>query len=308
MPTAPFVIAHRGASGYLPEHTLEAKALAHGMGADYIEQDIVATRDGVLIVLHDIDLDLVTDVAEKFPEHRRSDGHYYAIDFTLDEIKTLGVLERRHPDRNEAFFAGRFPRDTLKFSIPTLDEELALIQGLNRSTGRVAGIYPELKNPKWHADHGIDLARKLLATLDRFGYRAFDDDAIVQCFDDDELRRVREELGSHLKLTQLLEGDDDTSRASFERIAEYANGVGLPYPSLIATPQSAGSPLRTSAVRSDLRSSGLFVHPYTLRRDRLPAFATDFEDLLRFLFADVKVDGLFCDHPDVARAVRDRSA
>ncbi|MEW6710741.1 MAG: glycerophosphodiester phosphodiesterase family protein, partial [Candidatus Riflebacteria bacterium] len=90
----PINIAHRGASGYLPEHTLPAKALAHGMGADYIEQDLVLTKDGHPIVVHDIHLDTVTDVATRFPERKRDDGRFYAIDFTLAEIKTLKVTER----------------------------------------------------------------------------------------------------------------------------------------------------------------------------------------------------------------------
>src|SRR5690554_7145662 len=91
----PFVIAHRGASGYLPEHTLEAKALAYGQGADYLEQDVVATRDDELVVLHDVHLDHVTDVARRYPGRRRRDGHWYARDFTLAELRTLEVHERR---------------------------------------------------------------------------------------------------------------------------------------------------------------------------------------------------------------------
>ena len=91
----PLVIAHRGASGYLPEHTAEAKALAYGMGADYLEQDVVATRDAKLIVMHDVALDAVTDVASVFPARARSDGRYYAIDFDLAEIQRLRVIERR---------------------------------------------------------------------------------------------------------------------------------------------------------------------------------------------------------------------
>ena len=97
MTLSPIVIAHRGASGYLPEHTLAAKALAHGLGADYIEQDVVATRDSQLVVLHDLYLDDVTDVALKFPGRQRSDGRHYVIDFDLAELEQLTVFERRAP-------------------------------------------------------------------------------------------------------------------------------------------------------------------------------------------------------------------
>ena len=93
---SPIVIAHRGASGYLPEHTLAAKALAHGMGANFIEQDVVLSKDGTAIVLHDIHLDSTTDVAQRFPGRARADGRFYAIDFDIQEIRQLRVHERTH--------------------------------------------------------------------------------------------------------------------------------------------------------------------------------------------------------------------
>ena len=116
------MIAHRGASGYLPEHTLAAKALAYGLGADFLEQDIVATRDDKLIVLHDIHLDTVSDVAERFPGRARDDGRWYARDFDLAEIRTLRAFERVEPDRLGAVFPDRFPIRTGYFSIPTLED------------------------------------------------------------------------------------------------------------------------------------------------------------------------------------------
>ncbi|MCA9216274.1 MAG: hypothetical protein KDB27_24565, partial [Planctomycetales bacterium] len=103
------VIAHRGASGYLPEHTLPAKALAYGMGADFLEQDVVLSRDGVPIVLHDIHIDTVTDVAKKFPNRKRGDGRFYAIDFDVAELKTLDVVERFDAQTKKAVFPNRFP-------------------------------------------------------------------------------------------------------------------------------------------------------------------------------------------------------
>src|SRR6185503_3100921 len=110
MKPPPIVIAHRGASGYLPEHTLVAKALAHGLGADYLEQDVVATRDGKLVVLHDLYLDDVSDVAERFRGRQRDDGLHYVIDFDLTELKTLTVFERRAPGSAAAKYPARFPR------------------------------------------------------------------------------------------------------------------------------------------------------------------------------------------------------
>src|SRR5690606_4780770 len=122
----PVVIAHRGASGYLPEHTLEAKALAYGFGVDFLEQDVVATRDRELVVLHDLHLDDVTDVAQRFSGRARADGRHYVVDFTLAELRTLNVVERRRPGTREPLYAGRFAADTPRFRIATLDEELAL--------------------------------------------------------------------------------------------------------------------------------------------------------------------------------------
>ena len=126
------VIAHRGASAYLPEHTPAAKAVAFAMGADYVEQDVVLTRDGVPVVLHDIHIDTVTDVARRFPERRRADGRYYAIDFTLAELRRLAASERFDPRTGNAVFAGRFPVGKSSFQVPTLEEELQLVQGLER--------------------------------------------------------------------------------------------------------------------------------------------------------------------------------
>jgi glycerophosphoryl diester phosphodiesterase len=162
------VIAHRGASGYLPEHTLEGAALAHAMGVDYIEQDVVLTRDDALIVLHDLYLDAVTDVTERFPGRRRDDGRHYVIDFSLAEIRSLRVHERTGPDGAPAF-PGRVTDDQRSFRVPTLDEEIQLIQGLNRTTGRDVGLYVEPKAPAWHRAEGKDLVLAVLHLLARHG-------------------------------------------------------------------------------------------------------------------------------------------
>ena len=179
----PIVIAHRGASGYLPEHTLAAKALAHGMGADYLEQDVVLTKDDVPVVLHDIHLDTVTNVAEVFPDRKRDDGRYYAIDLTLAEVKQLRATERVDAKTKRPVFPTRFPPHLSYFTVPTLAEELELIQGLNTSSGREAGIYTEIKSPAWHRSEGKDISKIVLGVLDHYGYREASDLAYLQCFD-----------------------------------------------------------------------------------------------------------------------------
>jgi len=190
----PVVIAHRGASGYLPEHTLEAKALAYGLGADYLEQDLVASQDDELVVLHDIHLDRVTDAAERFPRRARADGRWYARDFTLAELRTLRVTERLDEQRRAANYPGRFPAGSGSFRVNTLAEEIALVRGLNASTGRRVGLYPELKRPAWHRQEGVDLAALLLSSLTDAGVTPDSEPVWIQCFDAAELReRIVEE-------------------------------------------------------------------------------------------------------------------
>jgi glycerophosphoryl diester phosphodiesterase len=303
----PIVIAHRGASGYLPEHTLESKVLAHGMGADYIEQDVVATRDSVPIVLHDIVLDDVTDVADVFPGRNRGDGHYYAVDFPLAEIRQLRVRERRRPGTDEPVFPNRFMPDSLRFRIATLTEEIELIQGLNRSTGREAGVYTEVKDPAWHRAHDIDLSALILRDLRLYGYTKNEDLAFVQCFDSRELRRMHDEFDTRLKLVQLLPSNESASPLTAETlagIAEYAVAVGLPFGDLVSPIERDGSFCSLSPLVDTVKSAGLRQHPYTFRRDLIPTWVPSFEELLRFFFDEVSVDGIFCDHPDVAVSVR----
>ena len=203
----PVVIAHRGASGHLPEHTLPAKALAYAMGADYLEQDIVATRDDRLVVLHDIHLDRVTDVANRFPDRARSDGRYYVRDFDLAEIETLKVHERTDK-HGKPVFPGRFPSAGEEFRVHSLEKELELVAELSRKGAWPVGIYPEIKDPAWHREEGVDITLLVLETLARFGYEDHAAHAYLQCFDEREVRRIRHQLECKLKLVQLI-GEDD---------------------------------------------------------------------------------------------------
>ena len=300
------VIAHRGASGYLPEHTLPAKALAHGMGADFLEQDVVATRDGELIVSHDIHLDRVTDVATRYPGRARQDGRFYAIDFDLEELRQLRVHERVDA-KGDPVYPGRFPVSMASFSLHTLDEELAFVRGLNKATGRSAGIYPEIKRPAFHRAAGFDITKAFLDALARHGYRDQSDNVYVQCFDANETRRIRRDLGCSMKLVQLIGenewGESDTDYAamrSAEGIAEMAevvDGFG-PWINHVVERGPGGEPVSTGLVER-MHDAGCEVHPYTLRRDDLPPAFSSFDAAVSFLREKLWADGVFTDFPDL---------
>lgn len=302
------IIAHRGASAYLPEHTLPAKAMAHGMGADYLEQDLVASKDGELLVLHDIYLDRVSDVASVFPDRARADGRFYAIDFTLEEIRRLRVTERLNEDGSPVY-PGRFPAGFGPLRIHTLEEELDFIRGLNRSTGREAGVYPEIKRPAWHRAEGIDMTPKVLETLEAFEYCGVDDPVYLQCFDPRELRRVRDELGSNLRLVQLIgdnsweEADVDydamRSEAGLRDAAAVADGFGPWIGHLYR--QAPDGRVQPTAFAGRLKALGRECHPYTLRADDLQPGFHDAAGLLHFLQREAGANGVFSDHPDIAR-------
>ena len=305
------IIAHRGACGYLPEHTLEAKAFAYALGADYIEQDVVATRDDELVVLHDIHLDRVTNVAERFPDRQRKDGRYYARDFDLAEIKLLNVWERRNEDGKTPVFPKRFPTGQGNFRVPTLQEEITLVQGLNHSTGRNIGIYPEIKSPAWHKTEGVDLSARVLQVLDEYGYKNRDDSVFLQCFDATEVRRIREDLGCELKMVQLIGenswGESDTdyeplkTAAGLVRLAETVEGVGPWIGHLIRMADIDGHPVSTGFV-SAAHAAGLQVHPYTFRADELAPGFESLQEMVRWFADELKIDGLFTDFTDIAAA------
>ena len=302
------VIAHRGASGYLPEHTLEAKAMAYAQGADFIEQDLVMSKDDHVIVLHDLYLDTVSDVQDVFPDRARSDDRYYVIDFTLAELRQLSVSERfKLADGTRApVFEKRFPLQRSSFQIATFAEEIELIQGLNRSTGGSVGIYPEIKDPAFHHDEGKDIAAAALKVLDAYGYGKSPDKVFFQCFDANELQRVHADLlpamNLNIPLVQLLRPESEEQQAitsgELEAIASYAAGIG-PSMHLIVHPESSGENLQISSLVPDAHALGLVVHPYTFRHDLLPSYATDFDALLKLFLDDIGVDGVFTDFPDL---------
>lgn len=293
------VIAHRGASGYLPEHTLPAYTMAYALGADYIEPDLVMTEDGVLIALHDIHLESTTNVEEVFPDRARSDGRWYAADFTLDEIKTLAAHERANPD-GTAVFPERFRVDSKGFQVPTLREVIELVQELNRITGCEVGIYPETKEPTFHDEAGLPLEEQLLEILAEYGYEGRDALVFIQSFEPANLQEMRTAFGTDLPLVQLISGSqtDLVTDDGLDLIATYADGIG-PSKGLIEDDPDL---VRKAHVR------GLVVHPYTFRADQVPEDYENIKDELRQFYFRYDVDGLFTDHTDRAVAVVDRKS
>ena len=303
----PLIIAHRGASGYLPEHTLAAKALAYGQGADFLEQDVVLSKDGVPVIFHDTHIDTTTDVAKKFPGRQRADGRFYALDFSIAELKQLNVTERFNPKTGKAAFPKRFPDGVGSFQVVTLEEEIQFIQALNRSTGRNVGLYPELKAPAWHRKEGRDLSATVLPLLRKYGYDAKDSACYLQCFEYAEIKRLRGELGWSGKLIMLLggkgKGPGETdftylqTDAGLAELAQLVDGIGPPISSYVAGKTPAERQVTDLAARA--RKAGLKSHPYTLRADELPKCVTSVDELLSALFTEAKVDGLFTDFPDL---------
>jgi len=288
------VIAHRGASGYVPEHTMESKAMAHAMNADYIEQDVVLSKDGIPIVIHDIYLEEVTDVELVYPERSREDGRFYVIDFNLDELTKLSVHERIDLSTKNAVFPNRYPLKKGNFRLHTLEEEIELIQGMNKSTGKNIGIYPEIKNPGFHRKHGKDISQIVLQVLTKNGYSKKSDACVLQCFDAKELQRIRQELGCDLFLTQLLEFPQ--SLDDLEKYTSYADAIGPSIEQLIM--ESVGKSLQEKKeFIQRAHKLNLKVHAYTFRQDEHPNFE-NFEDLLEFGLNELELDGVFTDFPD----------
>jgi glycerophosphoryl diester phosphodiesterase len=285
---------------------MPAKALAYGMGADFLEQDVVASRDHALVVLHDTHLDDVSNVASAFPGRQREDGRFYAVDFDLTELRRLTLRERRRPGAAVPMFPGRFSPELADLRVVTLADEIRLIGGLNATTNRRVGIYPEIKDPGWHAQAGIDLTRLVHETLE--SVREFITGPVfVQSFDETALRRLVSEFGSPWPRIRLLETGTAEGLASnpaqLEAIAEYADGVGVPYTTLIEVADDGH--LQASRFAERLAATGLLIHPYTLRRDADPVDGIDYDSALAFLILELEVDAIFCDQPDDAIAVRD---
>ena len=300
----PAIIAHRGACGYLPEHTLQAVELAHQLGADYIEQDVVLSSDGIPLVLHDVTLELTTDVATIYPNRHRNDGLFYAIDFTLEEIKLLSVHERTDRNGNRVF-PGRYAGTNMRFQVPTLAEEIALVDQLNQKTGNDTGVYIELKRPEFHEAEGTDIYSAVVGVLSDFDRLGTDPRTVIQCFDPITLMRFKSDgifRGPRVQL--VLTENDPAMRGDFEsmhtlsgleQVATYAHGIGPDVASLQTTQSEPSEMVRAA------KKLGLFLHPYTLRADSESLPGVNFAALHKKLFIDLEVDGAFTDFADKTR-------
>ena len=313
------VIAHRGASGERPEHTLAAYERAIDQGADYIEPDLVPTRDGALVARHENEISGTTDVAsrEEFADRQRSktiDGQlvsgWFAEDFTLAELRTLRAKERLSGLRpGNARFDGLYP-------VPTLAEIVALVRAKEAETGRRIGIYPELKHPTHFLQHeGIDTVDLLLLELRKLEVTA-GDPVFIQSFDVAPLKKL--DRRSDFKLVQLVAasgGPADDSATSYPdmvtpaglaEIARYAEAVGADI-RLLLDPGGGATTLV-----ADAHAAGLEVHAWTLRKENAflpPALrmgdaegGTGCEGQLLQMLAAAGVDGVFADDPGRAKA------
>ena len=313
----PLVIAHRGASGERPEHTLMAYRLAIAEGADFIEPDLVMSRDGVLVVRHENEIGGTTAVAvhAEFAARKTTktvDGEavtgWFAEDFTLAELKTLRARERLPQLRaGSAAFDGRE-------SIPTYQEVVDLAQSETARLGRVIGTYPEMKHPTFLNSVGLDIATALLAALRANGLDAKEAPVFVQCFEPGALKAFRPR--SKARLIQLISPDKAglamVTPGGLKDIAGYADGVG-PDKTLVIPESDAGLGSPTSLVR-DAHGLGLLVHPWTVRAENLflpkplrvgvnPNDQGQVEQVYAALYG-AGIDGLFSDFPALNFAAR----
>ncbi|KXK61904.1 glycerophosphodiester phosphodiesterase [Micromonospora rosaria] len=326
----PLVIAHRGASGYRPEHTLEAYRLAIRMGADYIEPDLVPTRDGHLVARHENEISGTTDVADR-PEFagrkatKTIDGvtvtGWFTEDFTLAELRTLRARERLPLVRStNTAFDGQFP-------VPTFQEVVDLARTEGRARGRTIGVYPETKHPTYFASIGLPLEEPLVAVLRRNKLTGRNAPVIIQSFETANLRKLDRMID--VPLAQLLDatgrpydftvaGDPRTyadlaTPAGLRWIARYADGVGV-QKNLIVPRDATGRLLAPTTLVRDAHRERLVVHAWTFRAEN-QFLAVDHRtgtdpnargDITAEyeLFYRLGVDGVFADHPDTAVAAR----
>lgn len=306
MPAArPLVIAHRGASGHRPEHTIAAYTLAVEMGADYIEPDLVSTRDGVLVARHENEIGGTTDVAERYPSRKTRkviDGDtvsgWFTEDFTIAELRTLRARERL------AFRSHDFDG---QFAIPTFDEVLALADSLSKARGRVVGVYPETKHPTYFRSIGLPLEPALLRSLRARGLDRADAPVFIQSFEVGNLRALRPE--TRVRLVLLLSsgqvpydrrtGAQWVTPEGLREIRTFADAIGV-NTRMIVGGDSASVP--TSLI-GDAHAAGLKVHVWTLRSESVFLGKRYGGDPLAEVqeFVRLGVDGMFGDFPDVVR-------
>lgn len=313
----PIVIAHRGASGLLPEHTLEAYDLAITQGADFIEPDLVSTKDGVLVARHENEISGTTDAATRFPERKRTvlvDGSavtgWFVEDLTLAELKTLRAKER---------LATRSHENDGRFLVPTLEEVLALVRRREQEVGRTIGVYPETKHPSYFRSIGLPLEDRLLETLGRHGFTTRDDAVFIQSFEAGNLRALH--ARTTIRLIQLIDKgalppdlvaardprafSEYVAPASLRDMATYAFGIGV-QKELVQPVTVVGTFAPATTLVRDAHDAGLAVHVWTLRSDVLFLPAHYMGDAVAEWrhFAALGVDGMFGDFPGTGVAAR----
>ncbi len=298
---APIVIAHRGASGYAIEHTEAAKTLAHAQDADFIEQDVVLSKDNQFIVTHDITMDETTNVAELFPTRARSDARFYFADFDWTEIQKLTVHERSSRNTSAPAIPDRFPYIAGQHVMKLVDE-IQLINGLNKTLGKKTGLYIELKAPAFHKkEFGYSMGEALMTLLAKLGIEESLCPCYIQCFESEELLDLSKRVQCKLPLIQLL--GKRPMDAELIRIAGYAKGIG-PAVDLLASRNENNQIVSTGLVEL-ARKSGLLVHPYTVRKHEQPKWSSSMDETHRVLIEQLKVDGFFTDFPDIGRKAVD---
>ena len=322
----PIIIAHRGASGERPEHTIAGYRLAIAQGADFIEPDLVLTKDGVLVARHENEISETTDVADRAEFAARKttktiDGSevtgWFTEDFTLAELKTLRARERL-PKLRSTDYDGQF-------DIPTFEEILTLLADVNQDRTIPVGVYPETKHPSYFASIGLPHEAPLLALLDRFGYRGRKAPVYIQSFEVRNLIDLRAK--SDLPLIQLMDAAGgppdrpDTSYAAMasptglKTIASYADGIG-PNKAMVIPRGALGSLAEPTSLVRDAHAAGLKVHPWTFRRENYflplgdkggvsPAGHGDLGAEIAAYLA-TGIDGLFSDNPREAVAATRR--
>lgn len=325
------VIAHRGASGYRPEHTLEAYKLAIEMGADYIEPDLVCTKDGALVARHDNELSQTTDVAShpEFSDRRMTksvDGKeitgWFSESFTLAEIKTLRAIERMPDVRQHNTIYNNL------YSIPTFQEVIDLAKKKSAELNKQIGIYPEAKHPTHFLSLGLSNEKPLIEALHKNGYVEPSSPVFIQCFEPSSLKRMK--AMTQLKLVQLIDSEgqpfdslqtkgkvrfaDMVTPEGLREVATYAAGIG-PHKELIFPRDNRGTTQKPTDLVPNAHRCGLVVHPWTFRNENkfLPAELRQESGSHRDkdglygnalaeyrMFMDAGVDGVFSENPDTA--------
>ncbi len=325
----PIIIAHRGASGERPEHTIASYSLAIEQGADFIEPDLVLTKDGVLVARHENEISETTDVADR-PEFagrtasKTIDGEvkkgWFTEDFTLAELKTLRAKERL-PQLRKANMAYDG-----QFEIPTFAEILALAKIKSTETGRTIGVYPETKHPSYFASIGLPHEAPLLAELAQYGLDQAESPVFIQSFEVGNLQALRGK--TKVRLIQLMDAEgapadrpdwpyrDMASAAGLEQVARYAGGIG-PNKVMVIPRTTLGNLGTPTALVANAHAAGLAVHPWTFRRENYflpmaqksginPAKQGDLISEIN-VFLEAGVDGIFSDNvTEAAAAVKSR--